>query len=134
MAERTAPAASLTHDDLEIIASGRPYLGGWGTGAPWVLTPEASTRFRGRMLAMATHEHAHCFDAEDSVLGYVTTVPPLVQLTGYVFEALHGHCLVIDSTAYADLLADFKTTGGSTRRSISITVWPPTFNWLCTVW
>src|SRR5699024_3573684 len=37
-------------------------------------------------------------------------------------------------TAYADLLADFKTTGGSTRRSISITVWPPTFNWLCTVW
>lgn len=134
MADPTTPAASLTDEGLEIVASGLPYLGGWGTGAPWVLTPEALTQFRGRMLAMATHEHAHCFDPEQAGLGYVETVPPLVQLVGYMFEALHGPFAILDKGAYSDVLADFKVAGFPIRRTIGVTVWPPSFNWLVFVW
>ncbi|GAA4510882.1 AAA family ATPase [Brevibacterium yomogidense] len=134
MAERTAPAAHLTDDDLAIMTSGRPYLGGWGTGAPWILTPEALTEFRGRMLAMATHEHAHCFDAEQEELGYVDSVPPLVQLTAYLFEALQGPFVVLDDTAYNTVMEGFKPGGAGNGRSLAIMLWPASFNGITSVW
>lgn len=124
----------LSDDDLAVMTSGRPYLGGWGVGAPWMLDDESVTAVRGQILSMATHQYADCFDGEGGPFGILDSVPPLVQLTAYMFEALQGSCVVLDSAAHAAILDDFKESGISSRRSLSIVTWTPTFNWLTTAW
>ena len=134
MADRTPTAASLTDRDIEVMTSGHPYLGGWGAGTPWVLTPEELTRIRGRVLGMATHEHAQCVDVERGPIGYVDTVPPLVQVTAYVLEAIQGPVAISDRSAHAALLADFKVDGVPVSGALYCLAWPATFNWLFDVW
>lgn len=134
MADRTPPAASLTHEDIEVMTSGLPYLGGWGVGAPWALTPEELTRIRGRILGMATHENAQCLGEDAGPVGYVDTVPPLVQLTAFVLEAIQGPVFIGDRRAHEALLADFKIDGAPAAGALSRLSWPTTFNWLHDAW
>ena len=134
MSTHSPTRSQLSDDDLAVMTSGRPYLGGWGVGAPWMLDDESIAAVRGQILSMATHQYADCFDGEGGPFGILDSVPPLVQLTAYMFEALQGSCVVLDSAAHAALLDDFKESGISTRRSLSIVTWTPTFNWLTTAW
>ncbi|SMY11433.1 AAA family ATPase [Brevibacterium jeotgali] len=134
MSTHSTTASRLSGDDIAVIASGRPYLGGWGVGAPWMLTDESIATLRGQILSMATHEHADCVDGGDAGFGILGSVPPLVQVTAYMFEALQGPCVIFDSAAHAAILADFKESGIATRRSLSIVMWAPNFNWLTVAW
>ncbi|MGO1399387.1 MAG: AAA family ATPase, partial [Brevibacterium yomogidense] len=134
MSTHSTTRSQLSDDDLAVMTSGRPYLGGWGVGAPWMLDDESIAAVRGQILSMATHQYADCFDGEGGPFGILDSVPPLVQLTAYMFEALQGSCVVLDSAAHAAILDDFKESGIPSRRSLSIVTWTPTFNWLTTAW
>ena len=134
MADRTPPAASLTDRDIEVMTSGLPYLGGWDTSAPWVVGADELAGIRSRIVALATHEYAHCVDADSVLPGYVDTVPPLVRLTVFILESLHGPVLIRDHSAQNDLLADFKAEGASSRGLLYCLVWPSGFSWLVFAW
>ncbi|WP_180959768.1 AAA family ATPase [Brevibacterium sp. Mu109] len=116
------------------MTSGLPYLGGWGVGAPWALTPEELTRIRGRILGMATHENAQCLGEDAGPVGYVDTVPPLVQLTAFVLEAIQGPVLILDRDAHVALLDDFRVESVAGSSEISSVAWSTDFNWMRDAW
>ena len=119
------PTATAREAGIEVIASGAPYLGGWGVGEPWPLSEGDIAAIRRRIYEFAWHRNAFMLADPHLIETVRSQLVPLSRLAVVVFERLNGGLVQIwDGAAVSALLGglDSELAGSAETSGVVVSV------------